>query len=127
MIFFSKDCLELILVVSVFNFAGTTHGHYVKGSSYCEFYNETLCPEYSVECSERQECGPQEPDKRNHCYVLWKFDSEKKTNKIILKVNKCFVFAKTVCFAKIVCFVKKKCSIQFVFILFPLFIYIYSM
>ncbi|XP_063974478.1 activin receptor type-2A [Diachasmimorpha longicaudata] len=60
-------------------------GHDVKGSTYCEFYNETMCSG----CSEREECTPHEPDRRNHCYVLWQIDDV--TKKSTIKLKGCFL------------------------------------
>ena len=65
-----------------------TLGHDVKDSSYCEFYNSTSCAESQQGCFEKEECSPREPDKRNHCYVLWRYDSATKKSTIVLKV--CF-------------------------------------
>lgn len=67
-------------------FLGPTLGHDVKGSSVCEFYNETMCAESQQECSGREECGPHDPGKRNHCYVLWQIDNATKKSIIKLKV-----------------------------------------
>ena len=61
-------------------------GHDIKGSTYCEFYNSTKCIDSEEGCSGREECGTSDPDKRNHCYVLWKYDSVLKTSDIVLKV-----------------------------------------
>lgn len=63
-----------------------TLGHDIKGSTHCEFYNSTKCIEGEEGCSGREECAPSEPDKRNHCFVLWKYDSSLKESKIVLKV-----------------------------------------
>lgn len=64
---------------------GMTIGHDIKGTSYCEFYNGTACPESQPGCIEREECSPSEPDKRNHCYVVWKYDRETKKSTAVLK------------------------------------------
>lgn len=69
-----------------------TLGHDIKGTSYCEFYNGTACPESQPGCIEREECSPSEPDKRNHCYVVWKYDKETKKSTAVLKVCSLFTF-----------------------------------
>lgn len=69
-----------------------TIGHDIKGTSYCEFYNGTACPESQPGCIEREECSPSEPDKRNHCYVVWKYDRETKKSTAVLKVCSLLIF-----------------------------------
>lgn len=66
---------------------GTIFGKDIKGSVFCEFYNETLCAESQQECSGREECILHDPDKRNHCYVLWRVDNATKKTTIKLKVS----------------------------------------
>ena len=72
---------------------------------FCEFYNET-CAASPQGCSMKEECVQFDPDKRNHCYVLWMLDRVTKKSTIKMKVirnlrcsfeyrtthNKCFVF-----------------------------------
>lgn len=65
---------------------GTIFGKDIKGSAYCEFYNETMCAESQQECSGREECTVHDPDKRNHCYVLWSLHNVTKKPIIKLKV-----------------------------------------
>ncbi|KAF7408234.1 hypothetical protein HZH66_002771 [Vespula vulgaris] len=79
---------------------GVALGHDVKGSKFCEFYNETMCTESQQGCSGKEECGPHDPDKRNHCYVLWYIDSV--TKKSIIKLKGCFLDSKE-------CYDKPKC------------------
>lgn len=68
--------------------SGPATAHDVKGSTYCEFYNDTMCGgELREDCFEKEQCGPHEPDKRNHCYVLWQLDSITKKSTIKLKVS----------------------------------------
>lgn len=45
-----------------------------------------MCTESQQGCSGKEECGPHDPDKRNHCYVLWYIDSVTKKSIIKLKV-----------------------------------------
>lgn len=47
-----------------------------------------MCTESQQECSGREECGPHDPGKRNHCYVLWQIDNVTKKSIIKLKVQK---------------------------------------
>ncbi|XP_043267796.1 activin receptor type-2A-like [Venturia canescens] len=82
----------IILTFITFGLLGTISGHDVKGSAFCEFYNETMCAESQQGCSEREECIPHDPDKRNHCYVLWQFDSA--TKKSTIKLKGCFLDSK---------------------------------
>lgn len=66
-----------------------------------------MCAESQQECSGREECGPHDPGKRNHCYVLWKIDNVTKKSIIKLKVNIrriCIVIFFTSFFA-VVCFI----------------------
>lgn len=53
----------------------------------CEFYNETMCIESQQGCLGTEECVAQNPDKRNHCYVLWTIDNVTKKTVIKLKVS----------------------------------------
>ncbi|OAD56234.1 Activin receptor type-2B [Eufriesea mexicana] len=78
-----------ILPYLILGLLGPTLGHDVKGSSVCEFYNETMCTESQQECSGREECGPHDPGKRNHCYVLWQIHNV--TKKSIVKLKGCFL------------------------------------
>lgn len=78
-------------------FTGLTNAHDVKGSQYCEFYNETMCGEFKEDCVERETCGPHDPDKRNHCYVLWQYDSVTLKSTIKLKVSFMFIWEKFLC------------------------------
>ncbi|XP_066600367.1 activin receptor type-2B [Prorops nasuta] len=70
---------------------GITFGHDLKGSGFCEFYNETSCLEAKEGCTEREECDPPEPNKRNHCYVVWRLDNE--TKKSVIQLKGCFLDA----------------------------------
>lgn len=62
----------------------------IEATTTCEFYNETMCNK-SMESSKTQGCkGIEKCDastegKRNHCFVLWRKDSEGNIN-ISLKV-----------------------------------------
>ena len=77
-----------ILNKNVYIIVGPAIAHDVKGSQYCEFYNETMCGgEFREDCVEKEQCGPHDPDKRNHCYVLWQYDSVTQKSTIKLKVN----------------------------------------
>lgn len=42
--------------------------------------------EYREDCVEKEQCGPHDPDKRNHCYVLWQYDNYTQKSTIKLKV-----------------------------------------
>ncbi|XP_072759154.1 activin receptor type-2A [Anoplolepis gracilipes] len=77
-----------ILPLFFFGLLGTIVGKDIKGSTYCEFYNETMCAE-SKNCSEREECVVHDPDKRNHCYVLWSINNT--TNEPVVKLKGCFL------------------------------------
>jgi len=46
-----------------------------------------MCAENEQECSGREECILHDPDKRNHCYVLWTLNSTTKETIIKLKVG----------------------------------------
>lgn len=41
----------------------------------CEYYNHTLCQDTGKGCNETEYCGVAEPNKRNHCFVLWQNSS----------------------------------------------------
>lgn len=80
----------VILVISyiyIFQFLEITYGKDIKGSAFCEFYNETMCAESQQGCSGKEECVLHDPDKRNHCYVLWQIDNVTKKSIIKLKVS----------------------------------------
>lgn len=70
-------------------------GHDVKGSTSCEFYNDTKCAESQEGCSKRETCQSPDPGKRNHCYVLWTYNNATNTSTIKLKVmnhyKKCLI------------------------------------
>ncbi|KAL6446082.1 hypothetical protein ACFW04_001024 [Cataglyphis niger] len=79
-----------ILPLFFLGLLGTIFGKDIKGSAYCEFYNETLCAESHQNCTEeREECVVHDPDKRNHCYVLWSVDNI--TKKTVIKLKGCFL------------------------------------
>ena len=87
-----KLLLSVLIIVDdisiIYHPLGATLAHDVKGSQYCEFFNETLCSgEFKEECVEKEECAPHDPDKRNHCYVLWQYDSITQKSTIKLKVR----------------------------------------
>lgn len=46
-----------------------------------------MCAENDQECSGREECVLHDPEKRNHCYVLWTMNSTTKETIIKLKVS----------------------------------------
>ncbi|XP_032690994.1 activin receptor type-2A [Odontomachus brunneus] len=75
-------------------------GKDIKGSAFCEFYNETMCAESQIGCSGKEECVIHDPDKRNHCYVLWQIDNV--TKKSIIKLKGCFLDSND-------CYNKPKC------------------
>lgn len=62
----------------------------VATTARCEYYNETSCQESKQACFEIQECEQPEPEKRNHCFVLWQNDSAGKPY-IKLKVSLTFI------------------------------------
>lgn len=41
----------------------------------CEYYNHTICQDTGKGCNETEYCEVAEPNKRNHCYVLWQNSS----------------------------------------------------
>ncbi|XP_043286435.1 activin receptor type-2A-like [Venturia canescens] len=84
----AMSCFPLMTFIGV-GLLGQAIGHDVKGSAFCEFYNETMCTESQQGCPEREECIPHDPDKRNHCYVLWQFDNTNK--KSTIKLKGCFL------------------------------------
>jgi len=63
----------------------------VATTARCEYYNETSCQESKQACFETQECEQPEPEKRNHCFVLWQNNSMGKPY-IKLKVSLTFIF-----------------------------------
>jgi len=67
--------------------SGTISAKDIKGSAFCEFYNDTMCAENEQECSGREECVLHDLEKRNHCYVLWTMNSTTKETIIKLKVG----------------------------------------
>ncbi|XP_014214028.1 activin receptor type-2A [Copidosoma floridanum] len=89
------------LLCIILGLLGPISAHDVKGSTYCEFYNETMCGgEFKEDCVEKEMCGPHDPDKRNHCYVLWQYDSV--TQKSTTKLKGCFLDSKE-------CYDKQRC------------------
>lgn len=54
----------------------------------CEYHNDTLCQDEGRGCNETQECEQSEPEKRNHCYVLWNNTSSGKPH---IKLKGCFL------------------------------------
>lgn len=62
----------------------------VATTARCEYYNDTLCQESKQACFETQECEQPEPEKRNHCFVLWQNNSMGKPY-IKLKVSLTFI------------------------------------
>ncbi|XP_074102731.1 activin A receptor type 2 punt [Cotesia typhae] len=78
-------------------------GHDIKGSTQCEYYNETSCADPTKNCPEIEKCSPPEPDKRNHCYVLWQIDEV--TKKSIVKLKGCFLDSRE-CYDKQCCIEK---------------------
>ncbi|XP_014232014.1 activin receptor type-2B [Trichogramma pretiosum] len=96
---------SLVLGLIGSSFAHDIHGypieHDVKGSETCEFFNETMCNgEYKDGCSDIERCTPQEPGKRNHCYVLWQYD--RVTQNSTIKLKGCFLDSKE-------CYDKERC------------------
>ncbi|XP_066993322.1 activin receptor type-2A isoform X2 [Anabrus simplex] len=86
----------LILLCSV----SVTSGSNVVTTAQCEFYNDTSCnKEPKQSCYKVEKCDPPEPDKRNHCYVLWQNDS---MGKPYIKLKGCFV-------NNIECYDQRKC------------------
>lgn len=70
-----------ILPLFFLGLLGTIFGKTInKGSTFCEFYNGT---------TGREECTVQNPDKRNHCYVLWSLDNV--TKETVIKLKGCFL------------------------------------
>ncbi|XP_058804679.1 activin receptor type-2A [Phymastichus coffea] len=85
--------LFALLPCLTLGFLDPISAHDVKGSQFCQFYNETMCGgEFREDCVEREQCGPHDPDKRNHCYVLWQYDSI--THKSTIKLKGCFLDSK---------------------------------
>ncbi|XP_018340084.1 PREDICTED: activin receptor type-2A [Trachymyrmex septentrionalis] len=78
-----------ILPLIFLGLLGITSAKDIKGSVFCEFYNDTMCAENEQECSGREECILHDPDKRNHCYVLWTLNST--TKETIIKLKGCFL------------------------------------
>jgi len=60
----------------------------VATTARCEYYNETSCQESKQACFETQECEQPEPEKRNHCFVLWHNNS---MGKPYIKLKGCFL------------------------------------
>ncbi|PNF20755.1 hypothetical protein B7P43_G13986 [Cryptotermes secundus] len=60
----------------------------VATTARCEYYNDTLCQESKQGCFETQECEQPEPEKRNHCFVLWQNNS---MGKPYIKLKGCFL------------------------------------
>ncbi|XP_046735488.1 activin receptor type-2A isoform X1 [Diprion similis] len=93
-------CLLGLLVM----FTGTSFAHDVKGVTYCEFYNESMCVDQQKNCFKQEECSPQESEKRNHCYVLWERNST--TGQTNIKLKGCFLDNKD-CYDKAQCIEKR--------------------
>ncbi|PSN46089.1 Activin receptor type-2B [Blattella germanica] len=60
----------------------------VATTARCEYYNDTLCQETEEHCFKIQDCEQPEPEKRNHCFVLWQNDS---VGKPYIKLKGCFL------------------------------------
>ena len=82
----------------------------VATTARCEYYNETSCQESKQACFETQECEQPEPEKRNHCFVLWQNNSMGKPY-IKLKVSLTFILGvvcvEFICMPFLVCEVCK--------------------
>ncbi|XP_020712130.2 activin receptor type-2A isoform X2 [Athalia rosae] len=95
--------LYLMILPYLLGLLGTSSARDVKGSTYCEFYNETTCTDPQQACSRREECGPHDSDKRNHCYVLWERNNV--TGQTAIKLKGCFLDSKE-CYDKPQCIEK---------------------
>lgn len=64
-------CIKFAVVLLLHCETVAAHGEESVVTTKCEYYNETLCMEYGEGCNTTQACEKTDPDKRNHCYVLW--------------------------------------------------------
>ncbi|XP_012533015.1 activin receptor type-2A [Monomorium pharaonis] len=78
-----------LIFLGLLGTSASTYAKEIKGSVYCEFYNDTMCAENEQDCSKQEECAQHDPDKRSHCYVLWTMNST--TKETIIKLKGCFL------------------------------------
>ncbi|XP_011704500.1 PREDICTED: activin receptor type-2A isoform X2 [Wasmannia auropunctata] len=78
-----------ILPLIFLGLLGSVSAKDIKGSVFCEFYNDTLCAENEEECLRTEECVQLDVDKPNHCYVLWGVNAT--TQETIIKLKGCFL------------------------------------
>ncbi|XP_071444797.1 activin receptor type-2A isoform X1 [Hetaerina americana] len=79
--------MKTSLLFLLFLFFEVSYCHAIT-TTRCEYYNATLCQTSRQGCNETQECAQTEPDKRNHCYVLWQNSSD---GKPYIKLKGCFL------------------------------------
>ncbi|KAJ8676304.1 hypothetical protein QAD02_012091 [Eretmocerus hayati] len=102
-----------IIIFLLLGLLGSTSAHDNKGSTHCEYYNETLCGGDYKDCMEEEHCTPPEqPEKRNHCYVIWQYDNV--TQKSTLKLKGCFLDNRE-CYDKQHCIQKGESSKKSIF------------
>ena len=70
--------------------AALGHGQDVlqpPSTTWCHFYNETVCPDGADSCREKEDCrDPLQPERRKMCFVLWK-NTTAETIEVLLKVR----------------------------------------
>nr|CAH0110600.1 unnamed protein product [Daphnia galeata] len=74
------DCTKhifstFLLVAAVALFSNVSSVESTLITTKCEYYNHTICQDTGKGCNETEYCGVAEPNKRNHCYVLWQNSS----------------------------------------------------
>jgi len=68
--------MTLCLVGVVLILMSVDRGEATVVTTKCEYYNHTTCQETGKGCNETEDCNVAEPNKRNHCYVLWQNSSQ---------------------------------------------------
>ncbi|XP_063226494.1 activin receptor type-2B isoform X2 [Bacillus rossius redtenbacheri] len=81
------SCINPTLLVFLCLYLGLCAGRMaVSRTSYCEHYNASSCA--GDGCLEVQECEQPEPEKRNHCFVLW---HNNRSGEPVVQLKGCFL------------------------------------
>lgn len=73
---FQSSLLTLFLLSVVLTLLSVGHVECTVVTTKCEYYNHTICQDTGKGCNETETCDVAEPNKRNHCYVLWQNSSQ---------------------------------------------------
>ena len=77
--------MDLVLVQEV-DFEILVTGETQGETRYCEHFNRTACTSEADCRGERRECDLSHPDKRSHCFVIWK-TTRQGEHEVLMKVG----------------------------------------